>query len=163
MPIQISVTETVSAPAQDVFNTAISIDARELIQKHGVLPGITDVSGHDAPWAAIGDVRIHTLSDNSSVREELVTFTPSSTFAYRLTDFSGAFAPLVKGAHAEWHFTQASASRTKIDWTYAFTPKSMAAEPILWFIVKLFWPGYLKAALARVKDKAEQKELSHKG
>ncbi len=155
MPLQISVCETVNAPARDVFVAAISIDARELIQKHGPLPGIVNVSGHDAPWSAVGEVRRHALSDKSSVREELVAFTPGETFAYRLTEFTGAFKPLVKHARADWHFTQASSNKTKIDWTYAFTPANLAAEPLLWFIVKLFWPGYLKAALRRVKQKAE--------
>jgi hypothetical protein len=155
MPVQISVCESVDAAARDVFNAAASIDARALIQKYGPLPGIIDVDGHDAPWAAVGDVRRHTLSDNSSVREELVSFTPGQTFAYRLTEFTGAFAPLVKHARADWHFTQAGQAKTKIDWTYNFTATSAAAEPILWFIVKLFWPGYLKAALTRVKQKAE--------
>ncbi len=155
MPVQIFVSEIVNAPVLDVFNAAASIDARELIQQHGPLPGIDHVDGHDAPWQAVGDVRRHSLSDNSSVREELIAFTPGETFGYRLTEFTGAFAPLVKGARADWHFTALGAQRTKIDWAYAFTPTSMAAEPILWFIVKLFWPGYLKAALSRVKHRAE--------
>ncbi|GJL93218.1 SRPBCC family protein [Hyphococcus sp.] len=155
MPVQISVCESVNAAASDVFNVAATFDARALIQKCGPLPGIVDVQGHDAPWAAVGDVRRHTLSDNSSVREELVAYTPGQTFAYMLTEFTGPFAPLVKHARADWHFTQAGQTKTKIDWTYAFTPTSAAAEPILWFVVKLFWPGYLKAALARVKQKAE--------
>lgn len=155
MPVQISVCETVNAPARDVFNIAVSIDARDLIKKHGILPGIMNVTGHDAPWQEIGDVRQHTLSDKSSVHEELISFTPGSTFGYRLTEFTGALAPLVKGARADWHFTQVSAEKTKVDWTYVFTPSSIAAEGVLWFIVKLFWPGYLKAALARVKQKAE--------
>ncbi|MEZ5892139.1 MAG: SRPBCC family protein [Parvularculaceae bacterium] len=158
MPVQLSVTETVHAPAADVFDAAVSIDARELIKKHGPLPGIVDVAEHDAPWSAIGEVRRHTLSDGSSVREELVAFTRGQTFGYRLTEFTGAFAPLVKSARADWHFTAQSAGRTQIDWTYAFTPKGAIAEPLLWFVVKLFWPGYLKAALARVKEKAETEQ-----
>ena len=160
MPVQISVSETVRAPAAAAFQAATHIDARELIRPHGPLPGINHVEGHDAPWSAIGEIRRHQLSDKSSVREELVAFTPGQTFAYRLTEFTGAFAPLVKSARADWHFTQRTAESTKIDWTYSFTPQSMAAEPVLWFIVKLFWPGYLKAALSRVKDKAEEQAPS---
>lgn len=156
MPVQISVTKTVSAPLHTVFETATQIDARELIQPHGAMPGIIDVDGHDAPWSVIGQVRRHRLSDKSTVREELVSFTPDQTFGYRLTEFTGAFSPLVKSARADWHFTQRTAGSTKVDWTYSFTPQSMAAEPVLWFIVKLFWPGYLSAALARVKEKAEE-------
>ncbi|PQA86125.1 SRPBCC family protein [Hyphococcus luteus] len=158
MSVQISVTEYIDAPAARVFDTAASIDARTLIQKHGPLPAILDVDGHDAPWSTIGEVRRHKLSDKSSVREELIGFTPEKTFAYRLTEFTGLFAPLVAEARADWHFTQRASGRTRIDWTYVFTPAGALAEPFLWFIVKLFWPGYLKSALARVKEKAEQDE-----
>ncbi len=158
MPIQISITEYVDAPTARVFDAAASIDPRDLIRKHGPLPAIVDVKGHDAPWSAVGQIRRHRLSDNSSVCEELVAFTRNSTFAYRLTGFTGAFAPLVAHARAEWHFTQCASGRTRIDWTYVFTEKGFIAEPFLWFIVKLFWPGYLKAALARVKQKAEKAE-----
>lgn len=159
MPVRISVCETVSAPAHDVFHAATHINARDLIKPHGPLPGIVNVDGHDAPWSAIGETRRHTLSDKSSVKEELIAFTRDQTFAYRLTEFTGAFAPLVKSARADWHFTQRTADATKIDWTYFFTPQSMAAEPVLWFIVKLFWPGYLKAALSRVKEQAEANQI----
>lgn len=158
MPVQISVTETVNAPVEAVFAAAVSIDARALIRKHGPLPAIVGVEGHDAPWSAVGETRRHRLSDNSSVREELTSFARNHSFGYRLTEFTGPFAALAAHARADWHFTQESAERTRIDWTYAFTPASMAAEPVLWFVVKLFWPGYLKAALARVKQRAEARQ-----
>ena len=155
MPVQISITETINAPALAVFDAAVSIDARELIQQHGLMPAITHVDGHDAPWSEIGQARKHTLSDNSSVYEELVAFTRGQTFAYRLSGFTGLFAPLVSEARAEWHFTTRSAESSKIDWTYIFSPNDPIAEPVLWFIVKTLWPGYLKSALHRVKQKAE--------
>ena len=155
MPVQTSAVITVEAPLAAVFSTAASIDARELIQPQGILPGIEDVEGHDAPWSAIGEVRRHTLSDGASVREELISFARDSHFAYRVTDFTGAFAPIVSHAKGEWHFTQLGAEKTQIDWTYSFTPTGPIAEPVVWFIVKLFWPGYLKAALSRVKNKCE--------
>jgi len=155
MAVQISVSQRVNAPIGAVFDAAVSIDARELIQKNGPLPGIVDVAGHDAPWSAIGEVRRHSLSDRSSVREELTAFVRDQNFGYRLTEFTGAFAPLVEQARADWHFTRVSPEIARIDWTYHFTPKTPLAEPFLWFIVKLFWPGYLKAALGRVKQKAE--------
>ncbi|WP_411818703.1 SRPBCC family protein [Hyphococcus sp. DH-69] len=155
MTVQLTVCENVNARARTVFDTAVAFDARTLIQKTGIMPGIVDVAGHDAPWANVGETRRHTLSDNSSVHEELISITPGRSFAYRLTDFTGPLAPLVRGARADWHFTQIGQEKTKIEWTYAFTPTSAIAEPILWFIVKLFWPKYLKNALERVKEKAE--------
>ena len=155
MPVQISVSAHVDAPLARVFHMAASIDPRTLIQKHGPLPAIVHTDGHDAPWSAIGQVRRHTLSDKSSVCEELTAFAPSNTFSYRLTGFTGPFASLAREARADWHFTQGSAFKTRIDWTYVFTATGPLAEPVLWFVVKLFWPGYLHGALARVKEKAE--------
>lgn len=155
MPVQISVSAHVDAPVARVFDTAASIDPHALIRRHGPLPAIVDTQGHDAPWSAVGQIREHTLSDNSSVCEELTAFMEGQTFAYRLTGFTGPFAPLAREARADWHFTQAAWGRTRIDWTYVFTATGPLAEPFLWFVVKLFWPGYLKAALTRVREKAE--------
>ena len=155
MAIQISVSQNIQASKSHVFTEAIGMDARHLIQKHGPLPGIINVEGHDAPWSALGEKRKHILSDNTSVNEELVAFTPGETFAYRVTDFTGPFAALLSEARGEWHFTTMGAEQCRIDWTYFFTPTGPITEPVLWFIVKLFWPGYLKSALSRVKDQAE--------
>ncbi len=117
MPVQISVAAAIDAPLGVVYDAACAIDPRVLIQKRGPLPGIADVEGHDAPWSEPGQKRHHILSDKSSVDEELVSFTRDSTFAYKLTNFTGAIAPLIKGARAEWHFTQIRAGRTEVGWS----------------------------------------------
>lgn len=156
MPVQISVALTVHAPLSQTFDVAAGFDARKLIRNHGPLPGIVNVEGHDAPWSAVGQRRKHTLSDNSSVNEELIEFTRDSTFAYKVTHFTGVFAPLVSHARGEWHFTMTGANKCQIDWTYFFFPNGPVAEPVLWFVVKTLWPGYLRAALTRVKAAAEK-------
>jgi len=156
MPVQTSVAISINAPLARVFSVAASMDARALIQKYGPLPGIVEVSGHDAPWSAVGQSRKHALSDKSSVNEELIAFERDSSFAYRISNFTGPFSALVREARGDWHFTTLGHAKTQIDWTYAFTPTGAIAEPVLWFIVKLAWPGYLRAALARVKSAAEK-------
>lgn len=156
MPVQTSVALSVNAPLSQTFAIAAGFNASALIRKHGPLPGIVKTDGHDAPWSAIGQHRKHTLSDNSSVNEELVAFTRDSTFAYKVTEFTGLFAALACSARGEWHFTMTGAERTQIDWTYYFFPNGPVAEPLLWFVVKTLWPGYLRAALMRVKERAEE-------
>jgi len=156
MPVQTSVALSINAPLSQTFAIAAGFDPSALIMKYGPLPGIVKTDGHDAPWSAIGQQRKHTLSDNSSVNEELVAFTRDSTFAYRVTDFTGLFAALARSARGEWHFTMTGAEKTQIDWTYSFFPSGPVAEPLLWFVVKTLWPGYLRAALNRVKAAAEQ-------
>lgn len=155
MPVQTSVALSINAPVSRAFDVAAGFDPRELIQKFGPLPGILDTTGHDAPWSAVGQQRRHILSDKSSVNETLTTFDRNSTFAYDLNGFTGVFASLVREARAEWHFTTLGPAKTQIDWTYIFSPTNAIAEPVLWFIVKLLWPGYLRSALTRVKEKAE--------
>ena len=156
MPVQTSVALCINAPLQRTFDIAAGFDATALIQKHGPLPGIVKTEGHNAPWSAIGQERKHTLSDNSSVKEELVAFTHNHNFAYKVSEFTGVFASLVREARGEWHFTTTGAEKTQIDWTYYFFPSGPIAEPLLWFVVKTLWPGYLRAALDRVKTAAEQ-------
>lgn len=155
MHIQTNASLTIDAPVGEVFSVSTAIEPSTLIQKRGPLPAIVTTDGDNGPWSAIGQKRLHRLSDKTSVHEELVAFTRNSTFAYRVSEFSGLFGALTREARGEWHFTAAGAAKTKVDWTYFFVPTGPIAEPVLWFIVKAFWPGYLKSALARVKEKAE--------
>ena len=153
--VQTSVTIVIDAPVPHVFATAAGMDPRVLIRPYGPLPGIDGVEGHEGPWSAPGQRRRYVLSDKSSVNEELTGFTRDHTYAYAVNGFSGLFSALAREARAEWHFTKISAGKSQIDWTYFFTPSGPVAEPVLWFVVKMLWPGYLRAALARVKEKAE--------
>lgn len=156
--IAVSVSEIVAAPLAGTFTTAAGMDVPALIQPHAILPGVNAVEGHNAAWSAVGQRRRLTLSDKSSVHEELVAFSPEDMFAYRVSDFTGAFGGLVREARGAWHFTKTGARETQIDWTYAFAPKSPFARVFVWIIVKAFWPGYMRAALARVKAAAETSE-----
>ena len=155
MTVQTNSSLTISAPIDTAFDIAAAISPTDLIRGHGPLPAIVDTTGDAGPWRTIGQRRLHLMSNKTSAEEELVAFTRNHTFAYRVTNFTGLFSSLVREARGEWHFTTAGAEKTKIDWTYFFTPTGPIAEPLLWFIVKMFWPQYLSAALTRVKDKAE--------
>lgn len=154
MSVQTSVAVVIHAPISRVFDIAASIPPSDLIRPYGPLPGVAKTDGADV-WRAAGDLRRHTLTDKSSVNEELTRFARDSHYAYRLSDFTGAFSALVAEGRAEWRFTPLGAAKTQIDWIYAVEPKSPAAEPLVWLIVKLLWPGYLRAALGRLKIKAE--------
>lgn len=155
MPVEVLVSQTIDAPVAGAFYVATSITPTDLIKKRGILPGIVSGDGHDLPWDTVGQRRRHHLTDNSSVNEELITFEQNTRFAYKVSDFSGPFALLVREAIGEWRFEKLDADRTRIDWIYRFFPKSDLAKPVLWLIVKLAWPGYLGAALSRVKEKVE--------
>lgn len=154
-PIAISVAERIEAPARAVFAAACGFDLPAVIKARGALPGVLKVEGHAAPWSAPGQARLLRLSDGSSVREELTSFTPEKSYAYRVSGFTGPFAALVAEGRGEWHFTTTGPGTTQIDWTYSFTPKSALSGPAVWFVVKVLWPGYIRSALARLKASVE--------
>lgn len=156
MPVQTSIAIKIDAPLAHTFDVAASMDPRDLIHAQGLLPGVAEIEGAMEPWRTPGQQRKMHLTDKSFVEEELVAFTRDSTFAYRVKILKGAFRALVREARGEWHFTKVGAEKTQIDWTYFFVPNGPVAEPLLWFVVKSFWPGYLRAALIRVKARAEE-------
>ena len=155
MPAKTIASITINAPRAAVFKTAAGISPSDLIKAHGPLPGIISGDGHDTPWEAVGQKRRHMMSDGSSVNEELTAFALNDHYAYRVSDFTGPFAKLVDHAIGEWRFTEEAPGKTRIDWTYKFFPKGALAAPIVTLIVKALWPGYLNAALERVKECAE--------
>jgi hypothetical protein len=155
-PITTSVSETINAPLARTFAGAAGFDVPATMLPHGPLPGVKTVEGHKAAYSGIGQVRELTLTDGSTVREETTSFVPNRSFAYRIGSFTGAFKSLVAYGEAEWRFTELGPAQTRIDWRYAFTPKSAAAMPIVWLIVKGMWGGYMGAALKRVKAAIER-------
>jgi hypothetical protein len=155
-PIMTAVAVEIAAPVSIVFDRARGSDLPALIKARGLLPGVLKVEKHDAPWSAPGQKRLLTLSDGSSLIEELTAYTPNKSFAYRASGFTGPFAALVAEGRGEWHFTTTGPAATRIDWTYSFMPKGLLSGPAVWFIVKVLWPGYIRAALLNLKGQAER-------
>lgn len=157
IPITTATALTIEAPIARVFAAACGFDIPAVIKRHGMLPGVLKVDGHQGAWETAGQKRILTLSDGSSVREELISFSPNNSYSYRVTGFTGPFAALVGEGRGEWNFSSTGPNATWVDWTYSFTPKSWLAGPAVWFIVKVLWPGYIRAALMRLKEEIERR------
>lgn len=155
-PITTATALTIKAPIERVFAAACGFDIPAVLKRHGMIPGVLKVDGHRGAWQAAGQKRLLTLSDGSSVREELISFSPNHSYAYRVTGFTGPFAALVSEGRGEWNFSATGRDTTLVDWTYSFKPKSWAARPAVWFIVKVLWPGYIRAALRRLKEEIEK-------
>ncbi len=148
--------QTIDAPAGTVFAVASGPEVPGLFMRHGAVPGVIGVSGHVAAWSAPGEIRDLTLNDGGSVREELLAFALNETFSYRVTGFTGLFAALVREAKGSWRFLETSPGRTQVEWTYAFAPASPLTAPAAALIVRALWPGYMRAALMRIKEAAER-------
>jgi hypothetical protein len=132
-----------------VFAAACAIDAPSVIRKSVALPGVAAVAGHSAPWTAPGQRRVLTLTDGASVAETLLAISADS-YDYRVAEFTGPFAALVSEAHGRF-WTEPSGAGATLYWSYAFQPASSAAAPLVRFIAGALWPGYMQAALKRIK------------
>lgn len=145
----------IAAPRKEVFSIAAGLPAAKFINAYGPIPGIISTKG-SVCWQQTGDTREHTLSDKSSVNEELVSFAEDEFYAYRVTGFSGIFGQLVSEARGEWVFEWRGPHETLLTWTYSFTPKGSFARLITSLIVKYGWQGYLRHALTNLKDIIEK-------
>lgn len=154
-PIAVTVSADVQAPLSHVFAVAVPVDLTKVMLKRGPLPGVRSIEGQTGPWNQAGQSRRIHLTDGSSVHEVMTEYVRNVSFSYRVTGFSGPFGALIDHAKGDWRFTEAGPA-THIDWTYTFTPRSGLAAPILRLIVRALWPGYIGAALARIKALAEE-------
>jgi hypothetical protein len=132
-----------------VFAAACAIDAPAVIRKSVVLPGVAAVSGHSAPWTSPGQRRVLTLTDGASVAETLLSI-EEGAYEYRVAEFTGPFAALVSEARGRFWTEPTNAGATLL-WSYGFQPASPAAAPLVRFIAGALWPGYMQAALKRIK------------
>ena len=153
-PVAITQSIIVHAPRPRVFDLAISITPSEFIKPTLVLPGIQSTEG-PSRWTASGDLRRHVLTDGAAIEEELTAFAKDEYYAYRISGFEDPFARLVSGAYAKWRFDWQGPEQTEIEWRYAFEPQGRVSRPFLAAVAGLLWPGYLRAALKRLKERAE--------
>ena len=162
MSREISVTAgaQIAAPVGAVFALAAGPRLPDFIKPQGALPGVAKVEGHLGLWSRHGETRRLTPTDGSSICEELTAIEPQQRFCYRTTGFSGPIGVLVREARGEWTFAVAGAKRTRVDWTYAFLTRGALAEPLAGLIAKALWPGYMRAALSRLKAAAEEENPS---
>lgn len=149
----------VAAPLAAVFAIAAGPDVTALFRAHGPVPGVVAVSGHEGAWSAPGETRLLSLSDGAGVREDLVAFRDNESFAYRVSGFTGLFGALVREARGEWRFRETAPGETRIEWTYRFSPASPLAALAGRFVVSALWPGYMRAALARIQCAAEERAV----
>lgn len=133
------------------FRAVAALDAPRIILPYGPIPGVKSIEGHTAPWSEIGQERTITLTNGDTVFEKLDVFLPGVSLAYDVREFTGFFGFLVHEAFGEWEFQDIAPGRSIILWRYTFAATEPFFRPLLWAILRAFYKGYMKAALARFK------------
>ncbi|MEL7487851.1 MAG: SRPBCC family protein [Pseudomonadota bacterium] len=153
-----AVVETeINAPLPLTFAQAVRVDIPSIMPRRGVMPGVARVDNQTGAWDAAGQSRTMVLTDGSSAFEELTAYDLNRRFAYRVSAFSAPLSMIVAEANGDWRFTALSPDKTRITWTYGFTPKSTLVAPLVSIFATALWRGYIDSALGRVKTIIEQR------
>lgn len=145
----------IDVPRERTFRGIVPIDLRSIFTGFGPLPAVTGVTDQVGGWDAVGQTRSVTLSDGNSAKEEITGYKHPQYFSYTVGGFTGAWRFLTTSANGEWWFEPVSEVETHIKWRYAYNSRSVVAIPLLWFIVKVLWRGYMKRALSLSKRRIE--------
>lgn len=142
------------ASLQTAWDIAQPITPVGYYPRFGPIPATVAVHDQTGDWRSPGQTRRLELADGGSVVETTAVVVPLAFFSYDLSEFRGAFGPLVAGAHAEWRFSAVDGG-TRIEWTYVFHAKPGRAFIVV-PIVRLFWAPYMRRVLPGIIDAVER-------
>ena len=154
MKIQTRAGIDIASPVERVFDLAVDM-ARlcELMTKVGPIPGVASMEMQGGRSPGVGAQRTVTMTDGSTIVEEILALDRPRRHAYRWRNPPGPpFSLLVRGAEADWAFT-ARDGGARIDWTYTFTLTSFIAYPLAALVVMLF-RRWMVNALEHLKSAA---------
>lgn len=146
----------IRADQSAVFDYAVPIDLTTIFTGYGPLPAVTGTQDQTGEWNATGRTRTVQLSDGSSAQELITQYQHPCYFSYTVSGFTGTLRFLTTSAHGEWWFRSVASDRTNIKWRYAFNARSVFAVPVLLFIVKILWRGYMRKALLHAQEQMER-------
>lgn len=146
---------TAQAPLTQTFEIIVPIDLSSIMPGYGPLPAVSGVEAQTGDWNGVGQTRSVRLADESSAREETTLYDSPNRFGYTVSDWSGALKFLAREAKSEWRFSDA-AGQTRVEWRYAFAPRSAWTAWLLLPVVQLLWRGTMKQALHECVRQAEK-------
>jgi hypothetical protein len=141
----------IDADQPTVFAIIAPIDLTLIFTGFGVLPAVTGVRDYPGHWDAAGLARTPVFSDRSTAHETLLQYEPPARFSYEITGFTNIFGRIVSKAHGEWIFTPVEPGKTRVEWTYTFTPLQ-GRRLLLQYCILPLWKRYMQKALRLAGD-----------
>jgi len=115
--------ETPCATSPSVaFTIIVPIDLSKVFKKWGPFPAVRGANNQTGNWDTPGQTRNPDLSDGTTANEKLTEYTAPHSFAYEITEFTGALGGLVTKVRGEWTMTP-DGPDTIVRWTYSFYPR----------------------------------------
>ena len=159
-----SVQADIAAPQTMVFEHIMPVDLTSIFTGYGPLPAVVGTRDQTGAWDAAGQTRTVIMSDGSSAQEQLAAYEYPNYFSYTVNNFTGVFRAFVTSARGEWWFGPEPGIRgevTHIKWGYVFNARSSFSLPIVWFLTKILWKGYMSKVLYVLKAQIENRGRSY--
>lgn len=148
----------IDQPIEQAFLGIVPIELSKVFTGYGPLPAVSGVSDQVGGWDAEGQTRTVLLSDGSSANERITEYQYPEYFSYTVSRFTGIFRFVTTSANGEWWFEPLSEKQTHVKWRYTYNSRSAVVAPLLWFIVNVFWRGYMNKSLTLTKHYIESND-----
>jgi uncharacterized protein YndB with AHSA1/START domain len=152
MQLHTAATVSIDKPIEEVFDFAVDVaNMPRLMQPLPPIPGVAGSELIDARELRTGVKRRVTMTDGSTVLEEVLDLTRPHRHRYRWLDKPAfPFSLLVRGAEARWTFAE-RAGQTAVEWHYSFELTSFLAYPAAQLVV-LAMRRWMAQALGSLRD-----------
>lgn len=128
----------------------------EWLKKSPPIPGAKSVEILEGPYNFVGAKRIVHFEDGDTAQEELISYHPSSNYAYKISSFSNFLGKLSNAAYGQIWFDQLD-NQTRITWEYYFTYRSVVARIGLSLFLIIGYKRFMKNSLLHAKTVLEHK------
>lgn len=153
--ITVEVHGSVAAPAEHSFERILGLDPRRLLSGYGPVAGVAGHRNLVGQWSQPGDTREVSMTDGTRITQELLYLDRPSGFGYLLPELRGPIGLIVRRARAHWRFATRSDGRTTVTWRYVFEGPKAMPYAVGWFLLRVLWAGYMRAALRRALAAAD--------
>ncbi|MER6694154.1 SRPBCC family protein [Streptomyces minutiscleroticus] len=119
--VAVTVQQRTRSTPQDALRILAPIDLPTVFRPVFPFPGISEVKNRTEAWDHAGPRRNPQFDDGSQADEELTEYTPGSSFAYRLTNFTDVLSRLAAGVRGEFNVSP-DGDGALIRWTHEFKP-----------------------------------------
>lgn len=141
---------TYPVAVEQAFDTVLALPLDELFtRRYGPIPPIRSVEGQQGAWGTVGQSRVIRLADGGSMREELTSLERPRSFAYRISEVTGAMKPIAARVDGLWSFEPAGTG-VQICWQWTVHPASKIGAVALPVFAR-FWRGYARQALEQLE------------
>jgi hypothetical protein len=150
-PLRLESSRAVPVDVGAAFDRLIAHPLTDLMsRRYGLLPPIREVRDQSGPWGTVGQTRTIVTADSGTMRERLTEVVRPERFDYVLTDFTGAFKPLVSHVDGRWAIAPVGTG-VLVTWSWTLHPTSTYAARVLPLVGRM-WRGYARQALEHGSD-----------